>query len=331
MTTPLRLGTRHSALARAQSGLVARALEPLTGRPVELVDVTTRGDVDRSPLTRIGGTGVFVSAVRDALAAGRIDLAVHSLKDLPVAEPDGLVLAALPDRADARDAVVSAGALTLAELDRRAGAGGRAVVGTGSPRRACQLARAYPHLEIRGLRGNVDSRTGRVREGEFDAVVVAAAGLDRLGRGEQATERLDPATVLPAPGQGALAIEVRAGAADAALAEAVGRLDDPVTRCCVTAERAVLAAAGAGCSAPLGALARIEHGELWLRAVYGTDDGTVLARQVREPLDPAPGTSGGAVRTAYDLGWALGRDLVAAAGVAPEPHATPVHDQEAHR
>ncbi|WP_130012708.1 hydroxymethylbilane synthase [Serinicoccus sediminis] len=244
---PLRLGTRRSALATSQSGWVADRLRA-AGREVELVLVTTEGDTSRRSLTEIGGTGVFASALRGALLDGRIDLAVHSLKDLPTAPADGLVVAAVPEREDPHDALVARDGLTLAELP--AGA----VVGTGSPRRAAQLVLLRPDLEVRDIRGNVDSRIRMVRDEVVDAVVLAAAGLARLGRLDEATEVLDLDGMVPAAGQGALAVECRAD--DTALAaELADTLDHPATRAAVSAERAALSALEAGCTAPVGAFA----------------------------------------------------------------------------
>lgn len=197
---PLRLGTRRSKLAMAQSGMVADQVRQLTGRPVELVEITTYGDVSKESLARIGGTGVFVSALRDALLTGGIDFAVHSLKDLPTAEPDDLVLAAIPVREDPRDALVARDGLTFAELPPGA------KVGTGSPRRMAQLnAWARSHdldIETVPIRGNVDTRIGYVTSGTLDAVVLAAAGLNRIGRLAEASELIDTSVSLPAPGQG---------------------------------------------------------------------------------------------------------------------------------
>ncbi len=263
----LRLGTRRSALAQAQARLVAQALTVATGRVVELVEVTTAGDVSAAPLTQLGGTGVFVSALREALLAGRVDAAVHSLKDLPVAAADGIALAAVPERADPRDVLVAAHGRTLQTLLP----GAR--VGTGSPRRAVQLRVARPDLEVVDVRGNVDTRIGYVAAGRLDAVVLAYAGLARLGRITEATEVLDPDVMLPAPGQGALAVECRAG--DAALVERLAHLDHTGTRAAVTAERALLATLEAGCSAPVGALAVEQGDELVLRAVVGDVHGGV--------------------------------------------------------
>jgi len=271
----LRLGTRRSALATTQSTWVADRLRAL-GHEVELVEVSTEGDIDHTtPLAQLGGTGVFVSALRTALADGRVDLAVHSLKDLPTTPDDATTVAAVPVREDPRDALVARDGLTLGELP--AGA----TVGTGSPRRRAQLEALGLGLVVIGLRGNVDTRMRSVIEGRLDAVVLAAAGLRRLGRIDEATELLDPIQMLPAPGQGALAVEVRAGDVDTA--SVVAALDDPDTRACTTAERALLAELEAGCSAPVGALAEVVEGvdgpELSLRAVVTTPDGTADLRR----------------------------------------------------
>ncbi|MFC9329669.1 hydroxymethylbilane synthase [Kitasatospora sp. NPDC057015] len=279
---PLRLGTRRSALAVAQSGMVAREVTRVTGRPVELVEITTYGDVSREALAQIGGTGVFVSALRDALLEGRIDFAVHSLKDLPTAAPDGLVLAAVPEREDPRDALVAHEGLDLAALvEKLAGAGRAARIGTGSPRRTAQLnawAAARGHaVETTPIRGNVDTRIGFVASGELDAVVLAAAGLNRLGRAGEVSWHFDPELMLPAPGQGALAIECTA--ADSGLAGLLAALDHAPTRVAVAAERALLAALEAGCSAPVAALATWRSGsELLLEGVVGTVDGATLLK-----------------------------------------------------
>ncbi|MFE6686474.1 hydroxymethylbilane synthase [Streptomyces sp. NPDC057743] len=275
----LRLGTRRSKLAMAQSGLVAEAVRALTGRPVELVEITTYGDTSREHLAQIGGTGVFVSALRDALLADEIDFAVHSLKDLPTAQPAELVLAAIPVREDPRDALIARDQLTFEELPD----GAR--VGTGSPRRMAQLnawAKVLgKRIETVPVRGNVDTRIGFVENGELDAVVLAAAGLTRIGRIDEATQLLSPDVVLPAPGQGALAIEVAATHAD--LIAALAELDDPATRAAVTAERSLLAALEAGCSAPVAALADVQADEqavteMHLRGVVGTTDGSTLVQ-----------------------------------------------------
>jgi hydroxymethylbilane synthase len=264
----MRLGTRRSALATAQATTVAEALQAL-GHEVELVPIVTTGDVNRAPLEQIGGTGVFVSALRDALLANEIDVAVHSLKDLPTGSVDGLTLGAIPLREDPRDVLVARDGLSLGELQTGA------LVGTGSPRRVVQLEALGLGLELTGIRGNVDSRIAMVTEGKLDAVVLARAGLARLGRLSDVTETLDPIQVLPAPGQGALGIECRSS--DEAVLAALAALDDPATRTAVLAERQLLATLEVGCTAPVGALAEVVEGddgpELWLRGVLGLDGG----------------------------------------------------------
>jgi hydroxymethylbilane synthase len=282
----VRIGTRASTLARTQSALIAEALTKATGRRTELVLIRTEGDISSKPLATIGGTGVFVSALRDALLRGEIDLAVHSLKDLPTYPADGIDLAAVPTREDPRDVVVARDGLTLGELP----AGAR--VGTGSPRRASQLAALGLGVEVVGVRGNVDTRLDKVASGKMDAVVLARAGLARIGRADEATEVLDPLQMLPAPGQGALGLECRA---DGELRGLVRRaLDDPLTRACVTAERTLLSELEAGCAAPVGALAEVAEGdlgdELWIRAVALSLDGALsVRRSASGPLDDAVG------------------------------------------
>ncbi|MFD4634203.1 hydroxymethylbilane synthase [Streptomyces sp. NPDC058284] len=298
----LRLGTRRSKLAMAQSGQVAAAVTELTGRPVELVEITTYGDTSREHLAQIGGTGVFVAALREALSRDEVDFAVHSLKDLPTAQPAELTLAAVPPREDPRDALIARDGRTFAELPD----GAR--VGTGSPRRMAQLnAYARSHgmtIQTVPIRGNVDTRIGYVHKGELDAVVLAAAGLNRVGRSDEVTELLSVDTVLPAPGQGALAIECAAH--NASLAAALAELDDPLTRAAVTAERSLLAALEAGCSAPVGALADVLADgqivkEMRLRGVVGTTDGSTLVQL--STTGPVPETETQAM--------ALGRELAA--------------------
>ncbi len=282
----IRIGTRASTLARTQSTHVADALTAATGRATELVLIRTEGDASSAPLAQMGGTGVFVSALRDALLRGEVDLAVHSLKDLPTAAAEGIALAAVPPREDPRDVVVARDGLTLGELP----AGAR--VGTGAPRRAAQIEALGLGVEIVGVRGNVDTRLGKVASGELDAVVLARAGLARLGRADEATEVIDPLQVLPAPGQGALAVECRAG--DDLLVIVRDALEDPATRACVTAERALLAELEAGCSAPVGALAEVAEGdqgdELWIRAVALSPDGALsVRRSASGPIDDPEG------------------------------------------
>ncbi|MFZ4144458.1 hydroxymethylbilane synthase [Streptomyces griseoincarnatus] len=296
----LRLGTRRSKLAMAQSGQVADAVSQVTGRPVELVEITTYGDVSREHLAQIGGTGVFVAALREALARGEVDFAVHSLKDLPTTQPEELVVAAIPVREDPRDVIIARDALKLTDLPR----GAR--IGTGSPRRMAQLnAYARTHgmdIETVPIRGNVDTRIGYVTKGDLDAVVLAAAGLNRVGRSDEVTDFLSVDTVLPAPGQGALAVETTADNAD--LIAALAQLDDPLTRAAVTAERSLLAALEAGCSAPVGALADLLADgqivkEMRLRGVVGTTDGSTLVQL--STTGPVPET--------HEAATALGREL----------------------
>lgn len=288
MTAALRLGTRRSPLATAQAQLVAAAVTERTGRPVELVPVTTYGDSSRAALSAIGGSGVFVGALREAVLSGEVDAAVHSLKDLPTAPADGVVLAAVPTREDPRDALVARDGLTLGELP----AGSR--VGTGSPRRAAQLRALGFGLEVVDVRGNVDTRLRLVADGAVDAVVLARAGLARLGRLDVITEVIDPLQMLPAPGQGALAVECRTphDADTTAIHSLLAVLDDAVTRLAVDAERTVLAALEAGCSAPVGAYGEGADGEhaleLYLRAVVSAVDGSASIRlSATGPLDEA--------------------------------------------
>lgn len=300
-TRPLRLGTRRSRLAMAQSGQVAQALQAVVGRPVELVEITTEGDVSPGHLADIGGSGVFAAALRRALLDGAVDLAVHSLKDLPTAPHPGLLVAALPARADARDVLVARDGLTLGELP--AGA----VLGTGSPRRAAQVLALGLGLQVQPVRGNVDTRLRLVADGAVDGVLLARAGLLRLGRADEATEVLDPLQMLPAPGQGALAVECRED--DAELVAALAPLDDADTRAAVTAERALLAALEAGCTAPIGALAEVVESldatggivaELSLRAVVAAPDGSDALRR----------SASGSLLDPHALGRVLAADLL---------------------
>lgn len=266
MTRTIRIGTRSSTLATAQTGLVARQLRE-AGQPVEIVEISTAGDRSTAPIGEIG-VGVFTSALRDALADGRVDVAVHSYKDLPTAAVPGIALAAVPARADPRDVLIARDGLTLGELPP----GSR--IGTGSPRRSAQLRALGLGHEIVGIRGNVETRVSKVGD-EVDAVVLARAGLQRTDRADWASEIIDPLQLVPAPAQGALAVETRADDVDTEhLIHST--VDDEATRVAVTAERAVLAALEAGCSAPVGALADVvddldEHGSvverLSLRAV----------------------------------------------------------------
>lgn len=248
MSRTIRIGTRGSALALAQTGTVAAQLEA-AGAKVEIVTVVTPGDKSSAPIAEIG-VGVFTSALRDALANGEVDVAIHSYKDLPTAPDPRLSLAAVPPRQDPRDALIARDSLTLGELP----SGSR--VGTGSPRRAAQIQALGLGLQIVPIRGNVDTRIRKVHDGELDAVVLARAGLARLGRLDVITEVLDPIQVLPAPAQGALAVECRVDDVDTEhLLQSI--VDDEATRAAVAAERALLAALEAGCQAPVGALADV--------------------------------------------------------------------------
>jgi hydroxymethylbilane synthase len=295
-TATLRLGTRASALARTQSQTVADAITAATGAEVELVPIVTEGDRSSAAIAQLGGTGVFVAAIRRALLEGTVDLAVHSYKDLPTAPEPGLTIAAVPRREDPRDALVARDGLTLGELP----AGSK--VGTGAPRRVAQLRALGLGLDVVPIRGNVDTRLGRVAPGDLDAVVLARAGLSRLGRLAAITETLDPLQVLPAPAQGALAVECRAS--DARTRELLGRLEDPSARACVVAERSTLAALEAGCSAPVAAYAEIAEGEtgpeLFLRASVSAIDGS----------DAVRGSATGRPADAADLGRALAAELL---------------------
>lgn len=244
----IKVGTRSSALALAQTQTVAAKLEQ-AGNRVEIVQVSTSGDRSSAPIAEIG-VGVFTSALREALAAGEIDVAVHSYKDLPTADEPGLRIAAVPEREDPRDVLVARDGLTLGELPPGA------VLGTGSPRRAAQLEALGLGLEVTGVRGNVDTRLRKVSDGALDGVVLARAGLTRVGRLAEASETLDPMQMLPAPAQGALAVECRE--ADTELAQLLHDCaESEPARAAVVAERSVLATLEAGCSAPVGALAEM--------------------------------------------------------------------------
>jgi hydroxymethylbilane synthase len=292
-------------MAVAQSGDVARLITERTGRPVEIVGVTTFGDVSRDHLTQIGGTGVFVSALRDSLLRGEVDFAVHSLKDLPTGPADGITIAAIPPRDDPRDALVGRGGAKLADLPP----GAR--IGTGSPRRAEQLALLRADVSCVPVRGNANTRLGRVHDGELDGVVLAYAGLARIGFTDLISEIFEADDIVPAPGQGALAVECRTS--DTELAGLLASVDHAPTRTAVTAERSLLAALEAGCSAPVGAYAP------------GTDPlrlhGVVVGRQRDEAahdagrLDESAGSARIVIREraegpAADAA-ALGRDLAA--------------------
>ena len=289
--TALRLGTRKSPMAMSQSLKVARAITERTGRAVELVGVSTYGDASPAQMTQIGGTGVLVTGLRARLLAGEVDLAVHSLKDLPVGPADGIVLAAVPERDDPFDALAARDGAKLADLP----SGAR--IGTGSPRRAAQLLMLRRDLEPVPVRGNANTRLAKVASGDLDAVVLAYAGLARIDRLDAVTQVFGPEEMLPAPGQGALAVECRAGRED--LASLLACVDDPVSRAATTAERSLLAALQAGCLAPIGAYAA------------GTDvvrlDGVVVSADGGAALRAS---AGGPAAQADRLGRQVAADLL---------------------
>ena len=315
--SPLRLGTRASELALTQSGHVGAAVVEGTGHEVELVHVSTHGDRDRtSPLAQIGGTGVFVTAVRQALLDGEVDVVVHSWKDLPTAPLDEITLVCTPEREDPRDALCARDGMTLAQLP----AGAR--VGTGSPRRGAQLLRARPDLEVVGIRGNVETRLNRALgpDADLHAVVLAASGLRRVGREAVISELLPVEVMLPAPAQGALAVEATTAALAPSpwFAERLAAVDDAATRAAVTAERSLLRALEAGCSAPVAAYAELESGAdpaaaqvLRLRALAIRPDGThVVEGEARVDLDLAADALSGPGSVPVELGQELAADLL---------------------
>lgn len=314
--TTLRLGTRGSVLARTQAGQVADAIAE-HGHAVGTVIVRTVGDDHVGPLSELPAPGAFVSALRDALLGGEVDLAVHSAKDLPSAPVDGLVLAAVPVREDPRDALVARDHLVLDALPT----GAR--VGTGSPRRAAALVALRPDLTVVPVRGNVDTRIAKVASGELDALIVALAALRRLGRADEASEVLAPERMLPAPAQGALAVECRAE--DTTTAGVLAGLDDRHSHLAVLAERAFLAGLGASCASAVSALARVEGTDLVLTGSVAAPDGRHLRRAGSAALPIDPGaldgtgtTSSPAViaadgaATASALGHALAQELLTA-------------------
>jgi hydroxymethylbilane synthase len=265
----LRLGSRKSPMAIVQSELVAALITERTGCPVEIVGVTTLGDVSRAQLTQIGGTGVFVSALREALLGGEVDLAVHSLKDLPAAAAPGITLAAVPPRDDPRDALAARDGAKLADLPP----GAR--IGTGSPRRAAQLLALRPDLQTVPIRGNAGTRLRQVTDGELDGVILAAAGLARIGQQHAITQVFELDEMLPAPGQGALAVECNDD--DPELARLLAAIDDAASMAAAVAERSLLEALAAGCSAPVGGYAAGTE-QLTMRAAVLSPDGTRVLR-----------------------------------------------------
>ncbi|GAA1956579.1 hydroxymethylbilane synthase [Agromyces allii] len=316
MSGVIRVGTRASALAMAQTKQIAERLGTAAKAEIELVPVTTEGDTSRASLASLGGTGVFVTALRDALLADRCDVVVHSMKDLPTAEHDGLRLGAVPKRADARDALCARDGLTLAELPQ----GAR--VGTGSPRRIAQLLAVRPDLEVLDIRGNVDTRLGKVESGELDAVLLAAAGLGRLGRSDAATELLSLDEWPTAAAQGALAIEVRRERGDRSLELALEAVDHRSTRAMALAERLVLAGLEAGCAAPVGVTAFLEDELLFLSASVYSADGArrITSSHAATPESRSAADLAEAARDVADRAVAelLGNGAAELAAAAPE-------------
>jgi hydroxymethylbilane synthase len=298
--TRLRLGTRGSKLALWQAAFAARALSALPRGPeVEVVVLGTKGDAvtDRA-IAAVGSTGVFVKEIEEALLRKDVDFAVHSLKDLETRMPAGLVLAAVTRRASAEDCLVAAKAVTVDTLPRGA------VIATGSPRRKALLRERRPDLRFELLRGNVPTRVEKVVGGAADATVLARAGLDRLGMAAHLREVLDPVAFPPAPGQGALGIQCRAGDGD--LLSLLALLEDAPTRAATTAERSFLRTLGSGCHLAAGAYGRIEGGVLRLDAFVGSAEGTELHR----------GAASGPVADADALGTRVAKDLLARASAA---------------
>jgi hydroxymethylbilane synthase len=325
---PLRLGSRKSPMAVSQSGDVARLITERTGRAVEIAGVSTLGDTSHQQLSQIGGTGVFVSGLRESLLRGEVDFAVHSLKDLPTADAPGITLVAIPPRDDPRDALVGRDGAKLADLPP----GAR--IGTGSPRRAAQIALLRSDISCVPVRGNANTRLAKVYQGELDAVVLAYAGLARIGHTDLVSEVFEPDDMVPAPGQGALAVECRAD--DDALAALLAAVDHPATRAAVTAERCLLGALEAGCTAPVGAYAASPSAAGLLHL-----EGIVLGTRPAsfDAAAPDSGAAGGRMvireggeATAADAA-SLGRELAArmlALGAAGLMRADKTNGNDAH-
>ncbi len=304
MKAILTIGTRSSKLALVQTHMIRDRLQVVhPDLTVAVEHITTRGDIilDR-PLNAIGDKGLFVIEIEEAMRAGRVDLAVHSAKDLPSELPPDMTLAACPRRADPRDALVARSGATLATLPR----GAR--IGTSSLRRACQLRSIRPDLDILDLRGNVDTRLRKLHDGQYDAIVLAAAGLVRLGLESVITELIEPDVMIPAVGQGVIGIEARAG--DNRVLQRLAPLEDPAARLAITVERAFLARIGGGCQVPVGALARLEGEELILDGMIGTRDGRLVRGRRRGPASE-PSRLGAAL--ADELLDSGGRALLAVA------------------
>jgi hydroxymethylbilane synthase len=289
----LRIGTRGSLLAKWQAESVRKQLFAATGVDAEIVVIKTAGDkLQHAPLTEIGGKGIFIKELEEALLDESIDLAVHSVKDIPTDTPSRLCFPAVCKRADVRDCLVSANGVSLANLRQ----GAR--VGTGSLRRQTQLLHLRPDLDFRDLRGNVDTRLRKVDSGEYEAILLAKAGLDRLGLSQRIAETLSPDVCMPAVGQGAIGVEARLK--DAEIATVLAALDDAETRTAIIAERALLAAMQGGCQVPLGAWARMERGELVMEACVCSVDGV---QYIKERIS-------GAAENATQIGQQLAKQLL---------------------
>ena len=311
-TPVIRVGTRGSALAMAQTTAIANRMGAAAGAEIEIIPVTTHGDTSRESLSSLGGTGVFASALREALLNDECDVVVHSFKDLPTAAHPGLVIGATPKRADARDVLCARDGLTLDTLPE----GAR--VGTGSPRRVAQLLARRSDLEVVDIRGNVDTRLARVTDGDLDAVVLAAAGLGRLGRLDQvATDYLELSAWPTAPGQGALAIEVREETHERPLATALAAINHVTTQVTTTAERLLLARLEAGCAAPVGVTAVVDELVFLTATVYSPDG----ARQLTSSHAATPDSHSAAdlVEAAIDIAERAAAELLGAgaADLAP--------------
>ena len=293
MTTPFRIGTRASALALWQANWVKTELErKWPNITVELVQIKTTGDkILNVPLSEVGGKGLFTKEIDEALLDGRVDAAVHSMKDIPYQLPEGIDFGAIPEREDPRDALISNGR----QIDALPPA---ARIGTSSLRREVQLRHRFPSMRITPLRGNVDTRLRKLAEGEFDAIILALAGLRRLGREAVVSQILDESFMLPAIGQGALGIACRTN--DSAAMERLSKLDDQPTRLAVTAERGLLAVLEGSCKVPIAGHARTTEGQIVLQGLVANLSGTVVIA----------GQMSGAPNNARDLGIALGKDLL---------------------
>jgi len=298
----IRIGTRASKLAMWQANWTAGALREL-GEEVEIIQITTKGDVVTGPLHQSGGDGLFTKRIQEALLNKEVDLAVHSLKDLPTVPTDNLTLAAVPKRQDVRDALVSV------HYDSVDGLPEGATVGTGSLRRQAQLLNHRPDLKIKDLRGNVDTRLQKLDDGNYDAIILASAGLRRLGLDGRIKEAVSVETLLPAVGQGALGLECRGD--DEATLQVVARLNHLETFCCVLAERAFLNETYAGCTAPVGGYAIIDDGELKLRATILSSDGkTKVEEKASLHLLPAESLDNSTLKQIEALGRGLARKMI---------------------